>query len=322
MPSSRKLMELPRPWIEKNYALRVVWYEWLLGLECRRIRANVLLNASNFGRGGNVAPHITYIQQSLSFSAEALQTLPMAGQLALSVQRFEMSRSCRDAVKVICQNTVMTNCVTEAFHLDPAKVVTIYSEPKELGSSANPALFNKSNIQPGKNNRLLYVGSDWSYKRLETAVDGMEIIRRSVGTAELIMTLKPDHPYNLREGVKCIGYLDDEQLSAAYRSADILVLPSLVESGPRPPLEAMSLGIPVLIADRPYAHDVCGDTALFFDPNSPADFAEKAIQLFTNHGLRQTLVAKGLKLVDKRRAKQPYRKIVDIVVRCAHLKAR
>ena len=128
------------------------------------------------------------------------------------------------------------------------------------------------------------------------------------------MTLPSDHAYGVLPGISCVGYLNDEELSKAYQTAAVLVLPSLVESGPQPPLEAMSLGTPVIVADRPYAHDICEDAAIFFDPNSPEDFAEKAIHLLSDLMLRRDLIAKGLALVESRRAAEPYKQIVQILL--------
>lgn len=34
-------------------------------------------------------------------------------------------------------------------------------------------------------------------------------------------------------------------------------------------LEAMAAGAPVVAADRPYAREICGPAAAFFDPDSP-----------------------------------------------------
>ena len=186
---------------------------------------------------------------------------------------------------------------------------------------AGGSIYNKSKSLSGKENtsieipgRLLYVGVDYPYKKLEKLVSGLDLIRRRFPNAVLRLTLPPDHPYSVKPGVKCLGYLNDEQLSDAYRGSDILVLPSLLESGPQSPMEAMSLGTPVLVADRPYAHDICDDAALFFDPLSPEDFAEKAIRLLTDQTLRKILIARGYALIEKRRSEKPYQKMVDILV--------
>ncbi len=320
IPSAAKLVQVPKPWVDKNYALRILWYEWLLGFECKRIKADALLVSDNYGRGGFGVPYATYVRQSLPFSHEALDLLSMMDRFINRIRKYEILSSCRNASKVICQSDVMKDWLTDSFGLDPARVVTVYSSPKRLCVTSNATLFPEANIQSDNSRRLLYVGCDYPYKKLDTAVYGMESIRQQFATTELTLTLPIDHHYASLPGVKCIGYLGDEQLAEAYISADVLVLPSLVESGPQTPFEAMSFGTPVLIADRPYAHDICRHAALFFDPNSPEDFAEKAIQLLTDQGLRQTLIERGFKLVEKRRAEQPFKKIIDIVVECAHKK--
>lgn len=316
MPSSDKLIEAPKPWVDRNYALRILWYEWLLGLECRRIRADVLLVSANFGRAGFGVPHVTFIQQSLPFSKEAVasfSSLPMT--IKIGFIGWQMKRSCQKAARVVCQSSVMKDWITDTFRLDPARVVPVYSEPRQLSKLNSPKSFPETDGHLGS---LLYVGNDAPYKMLKTLVEGIELIRRSFSRAELIMTLPSNHHYSSQLGVECVGYLSDERLAQAYLNADVLVLPSLVETVGMPTLEAMSLGTPVLVADRPYAHDICEDAALFFDPNSPKDFAEKAIRVLTDNTLRQTLITKGLKLVEKRRAEQPYKKIIDIVVKCAY----
>ena len=273
IPSDVKLIETPKPWVDRNSALRVLWYEWLLPLECKRIEADVLLVSDNYGRGGFGIPYVTYVRQSLPFSDEALDLLSMRDQFINRVRKYEIRSSCRTASRIICQSAVMKDWLTDSFCLDPVKVVMVYSSPKRLSSSSNASLFSEVSIQSDNSHRLLYVGCDYPYKKLDTAVDGMKSIRRQFPKAELTLTLPIDHHYASVPGVKCVGYLNDDQLALAYKSSDVLVLPSLVESGPQTPFEAMSLGISVLIADRPYAHDICENAALFFDPNGPIDFA-------------------------------------------------
>lgn len=322
IPSADKLIELSKPWVDKNYALRILWYEWLLGYECRRIGVDVLLIAANFGRASFDVPHVTYVRQSLPFSKEALNSFSKTKYRLISRSYgIRMKHSCRTASRVICQSSVMKGSLIDSFGLDPTRVTTVYSAPKELRLPTNAQSFSERNIKPVNQARLLYVGSDAPYKKLDTAIEGIELIQSRFAETELALTLPTNHYHASIQGIKCIGYLNDDQLAEAYKSSDILVLPSLVESGPQPPIEAMSLGTPVLIADRPYAHDICEDAALFFEPNSPEDFAEKAIRLLTDEELRQTLIAKGLKLVEKRRAEQPYKKIIDICVDVA-LEAR
>ena len=75
----------------------------------------------------------------------------------------------------------------------------------------------------------------------------------------------------------------------------------------------MSLGTPVLAADRPYAHDVTEEVALFFDPARAEDFADRAAQLLTDEGLRERLSVQGKELIEKRRQTRPYARMVERV---------
>lgn len=78
-------------------------------------------------------------------------------------------------------------------------------------------------------------------------------------------------------------------------------------------LEAMSAGAAVLAADRPYAHDVCGTAAFYFDPLSPDHFAATAQMVLEDVALRRRLVERGIARATELRARQPYKEMVDTV---------
>jgi glycosyltransferase involved in cell wall biosynthesis len=71
---------------------------------------------------------------------------------------------------------------------------------------------------------------------------------------------------NKPDNVIMPGRLSDEEILALYRNAVALVFPSLYEGFGIPPLEAMTLGCPVLASRIPPIEEVCGDSALYFDP--------------------------------------------------------
>jgi glycosyltransferase involved in cell wall biosynthesis len=113
------------------------------------------------------------------------------------------------------------------------------------------------------------------------------------------------------EGVTYLGFVPDSALREAYQLASALVMPSLHETVGLPMLEAMDAGTPVLAADRAYAHDVCEDAALFFDPLDARDLAGALVEVARDQAMRRELVARGCALVARRRAAQPYRRLVS-----------
>ena len=71
------------------------------------------------------------------------------------------------------------------------------------------------------------------------------------------------------------GRLTDGELKALYQNAAALVFPSLYEGFGLPLLEAMACGCPVLCSDIPSSREVCADAALYFDPRSTDELADK-----------------------------------------------
>ena len=61
-----------------------------------------------------------------------------------------------------------------------------------------------------------------------------------------------------------LGRPDEEGLASAYRSADLLVAPSLDEGFGLPPLEALRSGTPVAATDIPVFREVLGERANYF----------------------------------------------------------
>jgi glycosyltransferase involved in cell wall biosynthesis len=74
--------------------------------------------------------------------------------------------------------------------------------------------------------------------------------------------------------IKRVGYVSDEALASLYRHAACFVFPSVYEGFGLPPLEAMSIGCPVLASRAASIPEVCGDAAIYFDPSDPHAFTQ------------------------------------------------
>ena len=96
------------------------------------------------------------------------------------------------------------------------------------------------------------------------------------------------------DDVVLTGHVDEEALRALYAGATAFVYPSLFEGFGLPPLEAMSLGLPVLTADRHALREVVGDAGLLVDPTDIGALRDGMAQLASDGGLRQRLAALGL----------------------------
>jgi len=103
----------------------------------------------------------------------------------------------------------------------------------------------------------------------------------------------------LPDSVHYLGHVSDNELIALYKKADAFVFPSLYEGFGLPPLEAMTLGCPVIVSDIPPHREVCEDAAVYCDPHSPTDIAGKIKSVMDNHKLRTDLKSKSLIQAEK-----------------------
>jgi glycosyltransferase involved in cell wall biosynthesis len=87
--------------------------------------------------------------------------------------------------------------------------------------------------------------------------------------------------------------VSNEDLEALYCAAEGLLFPSLNEGFGWPIAEAQACGCPVFTSNRPPMTEVGGESALYFDPESPEDAAKKIAAgwdsrpLRVKHGLQE-----------------------------------
>ena len=99
----------------------------------------------------------------------------------------------------------------------------------------------------------------------------------------------------MADRVRYIGQLSDEDLVRILNLADIFVFPSLYEGFGMPVVEAFACGSPTVSSTGPPLKEIGGDAALFANPNSARDIADKMNLLLSNIQLRKKLAKKGLK---------------------------
>jgi glycosyltransferase involved in cell wall biosynthesis len=75
------------------------------------------------------------------------------------------------------------------------------------------------------------------------------------------------------------GTISDAELAGLYANALCLGFPSLTEGFGLPPLEAMLLGCPAIVAPCGSLPEVCGDNALYAAPDQPGEWVDRILSL-------------------------------------------
>jgi glycosyltransferase involved in cell wall biosynthesis len=97
----------------------------------------------------------------------------------------------------------------------------------------------------------------------------------------------------LSQRIRFAGFVPDEQVAYLYRQSISLVMPTYFGPTNLPPLEAFSLGVPVLYSDLESLRDQIGDAGLLIDLMRPESMAEALNRLITEPELARTLVERG-----------------------------
>ena len=100
-------------------------------------------------------------------------------------------------------------------------------------------------------------------------------------------------PAEVRHRVLFTGRLADPPLRTLYAGAEVFVFPSRYEGFGLPPLEAMEMGAPVVVANASSLPEVVGEAALLFEPGDIAACAAAIESVLTQPALREQLIAAG-----------------------------
>jgi glycosyltransferase involved in cell wall biosynthesis len=310
LPQNSRLRVIDIEGVESAHG-RIMWAFWGLHKMAVRQGCDAFLGLNGICPRGCKCARAVLVQQSLPFCPDAIKLYGLSGRLRIraikEVTRLGVSRA--DAVYV--QTSVMQDNIVKAFKTPKDKIHVFFPNAPTFADAgiSERDVFKRT---PTSEFSVLYVGNDSPYKNIKVVADGIGLLDGV--KASLYATLEPGNPLCASGCLTPVGRLDDDELPAAYMAADVLVMPSLTETVGLPMLEAMKAGTAVLAADLPYAHAVCGDAALFFDPNSPRDFADKLTKLIKDTDLRAGLVEKGRILLLNRDKAKSYAAMIEQLI--------
>lgn len=233
-------------------------------------------------------------------------------QFFTSAQLQERNYNFRQAVSVaqrlICGSDYVKDHILRTVPLDPRRLCRVHismadrlprPDPERI-----PALAAEMGLSPGR--YLIYPANTWAHKNhlmLLTAAGLYFSARRGsdlkfvcVGTGESAAR------ESLREATRLMGledrfllpgFLSEPDLAALIAGAKALIYPSLFEGFGMPVLEAMGLGVPVLVSNRTSLPEVAGDAALSFDPRRPTEIVAAITTLEDSPGLAADLAERS-----------------------------
>lgn len=198
---------------------------------------------------------------------------PIGSKLRLGDFKYAVSRlifrlNLKRVDAFIVQTDIMKEALIATYPLAQGRVYVISHPVPEWLLTCN---FQRQPIPPiaERGLKLIYPSAGYPHKNHKMLNQIQKSKAEKWPVSELILTLdNAMNPALSIPWVHCVGFLSPVGLIEAYEKVDALLFLSNKESFGFPLLEAMFLGLPVVCPDLPYAHTLCGDEAIYFDPNS------------------------------------------------------
>lgn len=152
---------------------------------------------------------------------------------------------------------------------------------------------------------ILFIGTLEPRKNLQGLLDAYERLASRGGRVPPLVVAGAETPDSvddlkrigsppLAAHVRYVGYVADADRRALFEGAVALAMPSLNEGFGLPALEAMTLGVPVVAADRGSLPEILGDAGLLADPDDTDAFADRLRDVVFDRERAASLAARGL----------------------------
>jgi glycosyltransferase involved in cell wall biosynthesis len=159
----------------------------------------------------------------------------------------------------------------------------------------------RQGTEPPKN--LVFMGTLLPYKNAETLIEMMRYLPNR--TLHLCSKVSPTRKFELEQlipaGADVVFHngVSDEEYASLLADDSIMVSASRAEGFGLPLAEALKLGVPAVVSDRPYFREIAGEeAAVFADPNDAENFA-RGIQSLNDPQVRHERIEAGHRAVNQ-----------------------
>jgi glycosyltransferase involved in cell wall biosynthesis len=242
--------------------------------------------------------------------------------------RFLFPRYARKADAIIAVSNTTRQHLIEYLNLEKSKIHTVYlgvgEEFKKLVLPEKLENVKASYKLPDR--FFLYVGQIYPPKNFGRLIKAYAQVGPQMG---IHLVVAGEHRWLSGEEIALInqldlsrwvvraGWIDHTDLPSFYTLAEVLLMPSLYEACPSPPLEAMACGCPVVTSNRFGTKEIAGDAAILVDPENIGSIAQGIRTIVTDLSHRQSLIEAGHNRVNNfswEKCAQDTLKVLEIVL--------
>ncbi len=289
---------------------RIFWEQFVLPFSLKKHSVQILFCPANIGPIFFNFPFVLVVQNIAMFNDDLIRSETPYQKLRLLFLRLLTKHSMLRAEKVIFISKASQKALCGKYGIDYEKTIVIY-HGNEGHFHLNQIVKSKTENRYNLEKYILCVSNIYKFKNFYELILAFIKIKDKIDQNMKLVFIGQsfDNEYNeklqkviaansCRDRIKFIGHVPHKDLPLLYAHSTLYAYPSTIESFGKTLIEAMASGATVVASNIEPIPEVCGDAALYFNPNDPDDIAEKLMMALQSDDLRSDLSKLALKRGD------------------------
>lgn len=277
-----------------------LWYDIKVPVLLRKYKADVFVSCDGFCSLGTKVPQCLVLHD-LAF----LHYPSFIPKSHLLYYKRYTPKMLAKAKVIATVSAFSKKDITSQYGTAADKINIVYSAAKEIFQPiTNEEKQAAKTKYTGGKEYFVYTGAIHPRKNLVNLLKAFSLFKkRQQSSMKLVLTgrlawkydsfVKNLKTYKYRDDVVMTGYVNEDEIRKLVGAAYAMVYPSLFEGFGVPVLEAMQCDVPVITSLNSSMQEIANEAALYAEPESPADIAEKMMLLYKDEKLRSQLIEKG-----------------------------
>ena len=309
-------------------AARLAWVNSKLQKRVRQIGADLILSFANIGARRPAAPQVVLVHQRNAFFDDGMTQGAFLNHLRMLFLRRQILAGAKASKMVIVQTEGMRDRMQQFEPSLSGRIQVIPSGYRTISKHPQIRKEVRETILSTSRPRLIYVSHPSEHKNHLNLLRSLPVMTKVWPSLKLLLTLEdnqyPSKRYasfvaeirktavalDVEKNLTLHGILKPDEVYYALSNCDVMVFPSLSESFGLGLVEAMAVGCPIAASNLPYAHNVVGDAAAYFDPKDPQSIARVVLSLLDGPPEMARLKKEGARL----KANYSYANIAERIV--------
>jgi glycosyltransferase involved in cell wall biosynthesis len=261
---------------------------WRIAGRARKQRADLIHSPATLGPASGRTPLVVTMHDMLYWSHPELMSTPLFTAPVKWMERRVASAASR----------IIT--ISEVSKQEIVKYLGVAADDVDVIPLAGTAPMVETRIPDTQRPFILASGNRRPHKNFDGLIRALALVPERIRPRLVMAGSHGDDPLaavveevGMQQWVELRPWLTPEELGDVYSRATALAVPSFAEGFSLPPLEAMMVGLPVLVSDIPVHHEVCGDAAVYVDPHDTRSIADGISRLMSEDGLLTTMNVRG-----------------------------